>query len=68
MNEPRSAAVSITNSELVSVRDAMRELGRLLERLDTGEIDKLVLTQKNQLRAVMVSVERYAELASAVHA
>jgi len=56
------AALSVTNGELATVRDAMRELPRLLAQLDAGAVDKLVLTQRNQMRAVLVSVERYSEL------
>jgi PHD/YefM family antitoxin component YafN of YafNO toxin-antitoxin module len=33
-----------------------------LNGLHAGEIDKLVLTQKNQMRAVLLTVERYSEL------
>ena len=56
------AALSVTNGELATVRDAMRELPRLLAQLDAGAVDKHVLTQRNQMRAVLVSVERYSEL------
>jgi hypothetical protein len=54
--------VTIKNPELATVREAMRELSRLLDQLDTGEIEKVVLTQRNQMRAVLLTVERYAEL------
>jgi PHD/YefM family antitoxin component YafN of YafNO toxin-antitoxin module len=57
-----TAPVRVTNAELATVREAMRELPRLLARLDAGTIDKLVLTQRNQMRAVLVSVERYSQL------
>jgi len=40
----------------------MRELGRLLDRLDEGELEKIVLTQRNQMRAVLITVERYSAL------
>jgi hypothetical protein len=40
----------------------MRELHRLLDRLDAGQLDKIVLTQRNQMRAVLLAVERYAQL------
>jgi PHD/YefM family antitoxin component YafN of YafNO toxin-antitoxin module len=40
----------------------MRELNRLLDQLDQGELEKVVLTQRNQMRAVLVTVERYSEL------
>ena len=44
------------------VREAMRELNRLLAALEHGELEKVVLTQKNQMRAVLITVERYSEL------
>jgi hypothetical protein len=46
----------------MTVREAMRDLGRLLDQLDEGQLDKIVLTQRNQMRAVLVTVERYNEL------
>ena len=54
--------VRVSNQELATVREAMRELNRLLAQLETGELEKVVLTQKNQMRAVLISVERYSEL------
>jgi hypothetical protein len=61
MSEP-AQSVSVTNAELATVREAMREMHRLLDRLDDGELEKIVLTQRNQMRAVVLTVERYAEL------
>jgi PHD/YefM family antitoxin component YafN of YafNO toxin-antitoxin module len=61
MSEP-AQSVRITNAELATVREAMRELHRLLDQLDRGELEKIVLTQRNQMRAVLLSVERYAAL------
>ena len=54
--------LTVSNAELATVREAMRELHRLLDQLEDGQLDKVVLTQKNQMRAVLVSVERYAQL------
>jgi PHD/YefM family antitoxin component YafN of YafNO toxin-antitoxin module len=61
MSEP-AHSVTVANAELATVREAMRELHRLLDQLDQGELEKIVLTQRNQMRAVLVSLDRYAEL------
>ena len=55
-------SVRISNAELATVREAMRELNRLLAQLEHGELEKIVLTQKNQMRAVLITIERYTEL------
>jgi antitoxin (DNA-binding transcriptional repressor) of toxin-antitoxin stability system len=54
--------VRISNAELATVREAMRELHRLLAALDDGEVEKIVLTQRNQMLAVLITLERYTEL------
>jgi hypothetical protein len=54
--------VEVSNSELRTVRDAMRELNRMVDSLERGESEKFVLTKQGQMRAVVVSVERFAEL------
>lgn len=56
------ASLLVANEELATVREAMRELNRMVEALERGELDKVVLTQRNQIRAVLVSLERYVEL------
>ena len=61
MNEP-TQSVRTCNAELATVREAMRELNRLLTQLEHGELEKIVLTQRNQMRAVLITLERYAEL------
>ena len=61
MIEP-AQTVRVSNRELATVREAMRQLNRLLAQLEAGELEKIVLTQRNQMRAVLVTVEHYAEL------
>ncbi|HEX8207705.1 MAG TPA: hypothetical protein VF587_16695 [Solirubrobacteraceae bacterium] len=56
------ATVEVSNDELRTVRDAMRELNRLVEALENGESEKFVLTQRNQMRAVVVSLDYFATL------
>jgi hypothetical protein len=54
--------VRVSNIELRTVRDAMRELNQLIAKLELGEAQKFVLTHRNQMRAVVVSVDRFSEL------
>ena len=56
------ARVEVSNDELRTVRDAMRELNQMIERLDAGESEKFVLTKSGQMRAVVVSVDYFANL------
>jgi hypothetical protein len=62
MREDAATAVRVANEELATVREAMRELNRLIGALERGELEKVVLTQRNRMRAVVVSLERFAEL------
>jgi hypothetical protein len=55
-------SVLVSNAELASVRDAMRELNRMIDALEEGELDKIVLTRRNRMRAVLITLERYTEL------
>ena len=61
MSEP-VRSVRVANAELATVREAMRELHRLLDQLEHGDVEKIVLTQRNQMRAVLITVERYSQL------
>ena len=61
-----SPSLRIRAHELRTVREAMRDFGTLLTELEAGEVDKLVLIQRNRVRAVVVSVERWSELESAL--
>ncbi len=59
-------SLRIRTDELRTVREAMRDFGTLLTELEDGEVEKLVLTQRNRVRAVVVSVERWSELEQAL--
>jgi PHD/YefM family antitoxin component YafN of YafNO toxin-antitoxin module len=63
-DEPRT--IRIRSDELRTVREAMRDLGSLLTELEDGDVEKLVLTQRNRMRAVVVSLERWSELERAL--
>jgi PHD/YefM family antitoxin component YafN of YafNO toxin-antitoxin module len=55
-------SIRIRTDELRTVREAMRDFGSLLTELEEGDVEKLVLTQRNRIRAVVVSVERWSEV------
>ena len=59
---PEPPSIRIRTDELRTVREAMRDFGSLLTELEGGEVEKLVLTQRNRMRAVVVSVERWSEV------
>lgn len=63
---PESSSIRIRTDELRTVREAMRDFGSLLTELEEGEVEKLVLTQRNRMRAVVVSVERWSEVEQAL--
>jgi prevent-host-death family protein len=63
---PQPPSIRIRTDELRTVREAMRDFSSLLTELEDGEIEKLVLTQRNRMRAVVVSVERWSELEQAL--
>ena len=56
------APVMVTQLGAASVPVSDRRDHHLLKKLDAGEVEKVVLTQRNQMRAVLLTVERYAEL------
>jgi PHD/YefM family antitoxin component YafN of YafNO toxin-antitoxin module len=48
--------------ELLPATEAARELPRALDRLDCGQAEQLVITRRNEPRAVLITVDRYQEL------
>jgi antitoxin (DNA-binding transcriptional repressor) of toxin-antitoxin stability system len=54
--------VEVSNEELRSVRDATRELGRLVDSLESGDAEKFVLTKHGQMRAVVVSLDEFTAM------
>lgn len=66
---PPSMAIPVDNDELFTVRDAMRELNRIVDGL-RGGVDprKAVLMKHNQMVAVVLSVDEYRNLLAGQHA
>ena len=51
--------------ELLPTKTAARTLPRALARLESGDAEHLVLTTRNQPRAVLITLERYEALLGA---
>jgi hypothetical protein len=60
--------VEVSNDELRTVRDAMRELNRMVDALESGDAEKFVLCQNHRMRAVVLSIETFAALRQALAA
>jgi len=58
------STVTVSNDELRTIRDAMRELNRMVDLLSRGDLSKFVLTQKNQMKAVLLPLDRFSEMES----
>jgi hypothetical protein len=51
--------------ELLPTKTAARTLPQALARLESGDAEHLVLTTRNQPRAVLITLERYEDLLAA---
>jgi len=57
-----AAEIPVANEELRTTREAMRELNALLDQLARGDIEKIVLVSRGQMRGVLLSLNEYAQL------
>lgn len=51
-----SEPIAVRNAELATVRDAMRELNRMVDRLEAGELEKVVLMRGARMVAVLLPI------------
>lgn len=54
-------SVEIDNAELLTPRDFRREFAGRMEELTSGKVEKLVFIQRNQMTAVVIPFERFAQ-------
>lgn len=54
--------IAVSNDELATIRDAMRNLNRIVDALNSGAADKVVLTKGGKMRAVILSLDEYERL------
>jgi hypothetical protein len=57
------AKITVRTDELLPAREASRALGKAIESLVSGATDKYVIVNRNKVQAVLLSIDRYAELA-----
>ena len=50
--------MNVKPEEFVSARDASRSLGKLIDRLEAGEIEKAVIVDRNKPRAILTAFPR----------
>lgn len=49
-------------SELRSARDVTRQIGQMLDSVNDGTTEKVVIMRAGRMAGVLVSADRYAEL------
>jgi PHD/YefM family antitoxin component YafN of YafNO toxin-antitoxin module len=66
--EENAMRLRICLDELLPAKTAARELPQALRRLEEGSAEQLVITNRSEPRAVLITVERYEMLLSAASA
>lgn len=56
------AEIRIRTDELLPAREASRSLGKANDRLIAGNAERYVIVNRNHVQAVLLTVDRYAEL------
>lgn len=54
--------MNVSNDELLTPRDLRRDFTGHLDRLDAGDVEKLVLMRGTEMAYVVVPVKRYEQL------
>ena len=55
--------VTVRNDQLLPVREASRYLGQQIDRLERGDVDKIVIMNRARMAAILLSVDEYVRLA-----
>lgn len=59
--------LAISPDEFIPAREASRSLGKLIDKLEDGTLNKAVIVDRNKPRAVMVSFAKYEQIVSNPH-
>jgi prevent-host-death family protein len=60
--------VNVQADEFLAARDASRSLGKAIDRLAAGEVEKYLIVNRNKPVAVLLSFARYEAMTIARHA
>jgi phosphatidate phosphatase PAH1 len=61
-----SAIITLQDHEVLTVREAMRQMPMLVRNLNEKESEKYVLMKKGRMVAVLLDLEAYSEMAAKV--
>jgi prevent-host-death family protein len=54
--------ITLTKDEIISSSKASKNFGKILERLKSGENDKIIISKNNELEAVIITFQEYEEM------
>ncbi|MCK5566957.1 MAG: type II toxin-antitoxin system Phd/YefM family antitoxin [Actinomycetia bacterium] len=57
--------ITITKEEIVSSSKASKNFGQILERLKSGQTEKIIISRNNKLEAVIIPIEEYEQVKEA---
>ncbi|MCL4415101.1 MAG: type II toxin-antitoxin system Phd/YefM family antitoxin [Actinobacteria bacterium] len=57
--------VAYTREEIISSSKASKKFGELLNRLKSGQAEKIVISKNNELEAVIISIEEFEAIKDA---
>ncbi len=56
---------TITKEDIVSSSKASKNFGQILERLKSGQTEKIIISRNNELEAVIIPIEEYEQVKEA---
>ena len=61
----RILMITLTKDEIISSSKASKNFGQLLNRLKSGEAEKIVISKNNELEAVIITFKEFEEMQEA---
>jgi hypothetical protein len=59
--------LAVSNDQLLPMREASRYLTQQVERLQRGDVEKIVIMNRAKMSAVLLSIEEYTRLIAVHH-